>query len=275
MIPPLDCCEAEIIGVKRQTRDTVTLTISPSRADVLDYDPGQFNMVGLRGVGEVPISVSSAPGMNRTLDHTIRDVGSVTGVLCALKQGDRVDVRGPYGNGWPIEETRGRDLVIVGGGIGLAPLRGVICEVVARRGDYGRVDIVYGARTPDDLLFTDEFSGWAESKDTKLLLSVDRVPDRSEWKQKVGVVLALFDDLGTDPYKSVVFTCGPEIMMRFVVRGLIHRGYPPETIYVSMERRMKCGIGHCGHCQLGPKYVCLDGPVMRYVDVKDHPDSMI
>ncbi len=275
MTSPLDYFDANIVGVKRQTRDTVTLTLSRSRGDVPDYRPGQFNMVGKRGVGEVPISISSSPGVEGTFDHTIRDVGSVTGVLCALKEGDSVVVRGPYGKGWPIEETRGKDLVIVGGGIGLAPLRGVICGVLARRGDFGKVDIVHGARTPEDLLFKDEFPDWDKGEETRLLLSVDRVPDGSEWKHRVGVVLTLFDDLGTDPYRSIVFTCGPEIMMRFVVRSLIHRGYPPETIYVSMERRMKCGIGHCGHCQLGPKYVCLDGPVMRYVDVRGHPDSMI
>jgi len=274
MSVPLRQFDARIVGVRQETRDTKTLTLSLSSGDSLDYTPGQFNMVGLPGVGEAPISISSAPAISDKFEHTVRDVGSVTGVLCGLEAGQTLRIRGPYGTGWPMKKARGSDVVIVAGGIGLAPLRGVILEIVKNKEDYRKLNIVYGARTPEDMLFTAEYDGW-RSKDCKVLLSADRVKDPSAWKHRIGVVITSFDDLDTDPYNSIVMTCGPEIMMRFAVRGLIHRGFPMEKIYVSMERRMKCGIGHCGHCQLGPKFVCLDGPVFRYVDVKIFPDSMI
>lgn len=275
MTSPFSQSKAKVVGVKRQTHDTVTLTLSLSTRDGFAHTPGQFNMIGLRGVGEVPISISSKPGSPGLLEHTIRNVGSVTRVLCGLGKGANLVIRGPYGTGWPMDEAKGGDVVVVAGGIGLAPLRGALLEIVEKRDDYGRLNIVYGARTPEEMLFTDEFEDWKKWTDSRLLLTVDRVGSSTEWKHKTGVVLTLFDNLDTDPYSSTVMTCGPEIMMRFVVRGLIHRGFPPERIYVSMERRMKCGIGHCGHCQLGPKYVCLDGPVFRYVDVGMFPDSII
>jgi NAD(P)H-flavin reductase len=232
-------------------------------------------MVGLPGIGEVPLSISSEPWREKEFDHTIRNVGGVTGVLCSLRKQDGVHIRGPYGTGWPMTEAAGKDIVFIAGGIGLAPLRPAVSRVLRNRKNYGKVNIVYGARTPEDMLFIDEFDGWSSSPECRLLLSADRVSDPSKWKHKVGVVLSLFDEIDADPYSCIVMTCGPEIMMRFVVRGLIHRGYAQDAIYVSMERRMKCGIGHCGHCQLGPKYVCLDGPVFRYVDIKTYPDSIV
>jgi sulfhydrogenase subunit gamma (sulfur reductase) len=275
MSTPLAQLDAKIVGVKQETRDTRTLTLSLSSGEKLDYAPGQFNMVGVVGVGEVPVSISSVPDSTETFKHTVRDVGSVTGVLCGLDEGKSVCIRGPYGIGWPMEEARGSDLVLVAGGIGLAPLRSVILRVIKERKSYGRLNIVYGARTPEDMLFTDEYEDWCGQEDCKVLLSADRVSDPGRWDHRIGVVLTSFDDLDANPYDSVIMTCGPEIMMRFVVRGLIHRGFSTERIYVSMERRMRCGIGHCGHCQLGPKYVCLDGPVFRYVDLKTYPDSII
>jgi NAD(P)H-flavin reductase len=275
MSGPLGQVEARVVAVKHQTHDTKTLTLSLSSGQRLEYAPGQFNMVGVNGVGEVPISISSDSSSKLAFEHTIRDVGSVTGVLCALEQDEAVLIRGPYGTGWPMEEARGRDVVLVAGGIGLAPLRGVVQKILKERIDYGRLNIVYGARTPEDMLFVDEHEAWCHQENCRVLLSADKVDDPTAWKHRTGVVLTSFDDLDTDPYNSVVMTCGPEIMMRFVVRGLIHRGFPADRVYVSMERRMKCGIGHCGHCQLGPRFVCLDGPVFRYVDVKSYPDSII
>ena len=271
---PLRQIDARIIRVKRETRDTKTFVLSLPSGENLDYAPGQFNMVGVAGVGEAPISISSGPTESGEFEHTIRDVGSVTGALCGLEPGENVSIRGPYGTGWPMKQARGRDVVIVAGGIGLAPLRGVIREMTGESEAYGKLNIVYGARTPEDMLFTTEYERW-RSNGCRILLSADRVVDPGKWQHRIGVVIASFDDLEADPYRSLVMTCGPEIMMRFAVRGLIHRGFPIENIYVSMERRMKCGIGHCGHCQLGPKFVCVDGPVFRYVDVKTFPDSMI
>ena len=268
--------EAEILDVKKQTPDTKTFRMAfrdKRRQREFEFKPGQFNVVGVFGVGEAPFSLCSDRFDKSAFEHTIRNVGMVTGFLDRLKKGETVFVRGPYGNGWPIEEAREKNVLIVAGGIGLPPLRPVLYHIMKQRKEFGKVEILYGARTPGDLIFTDEFEDFRKIGDFSL--TVDAVPQGVEWKHNVGVVTTLFDRMGSKPKDTVVMTCGPEIMMHFVVLGLLKLGFEAGQIYVSMERRMKCGIGKCGHCQIGPKFVCKDGPIFRYSDAKDLPDKIL
>ncbi len=270
--------EAEIKAVKRQTADTLTYTLSFRDGEYqreFSFAPGQFNMVTLLGVGEAPISMSSEPHRRESFDHTVRAVGNVTKALERYAVGDVLGIRGPYGSSWPVEETKGKNVVIVSGGIGLAPLRPFITHIFANRADYGKVEILYGARTPQDMCFTDEFEAWASQPDTRLFLTVDRVPDGGEWRHNVGVVTTLFDRSEISPRSGIVVTCGPEIMMRFVVKGMLQRNFFGSQIYLSLERRMKCGEGKCGHCQLGSKFVCLDGPVFPYSVARKFTDTLL
>jgi NAD(P)H-flavin reductase len=264
--------EAAVIKAKKEeTNDTTTYTLAfagDGKQNEYSFQPGQFNMVTLFGIGEAPISLSSDLSKEDSFDHTVRAVGDVTNALAKLSEGDVIGVRGPYGSSWPVEEAKGKNLIIVSGGIGLAPLRPFITNVFENRSDYGKVQILYGARTPDDLLFTDEFESWADNEDTEFLLSVDKIPEGQEWSHNVGVVTTLFSKTEVEPKDTVALTCGPEIMMRFVVFEFISRGFTPDDIYISLERRMKCGVGMCGHCQIGPKYVCKDGPVFCYRSIK-------
>ncbi len=223
--------------------------------------PGQFNMLYLHGVGEVPISISGDPADPNTLVHTIRAVGTVTARMQKLGEGDRLGVRGPYGSAWPVEAAKGSDVLFVAGGLGLAPLRPAILHVLAHRADYGRVTILYGARTPADILFRAELERWRGRFDCRVEAIVDRAG--RDWYGSVGAVTRLLDGVTIEP-DDTVFICGPEIMMRFVVRELDARGVPREAIWVSLERSMKCGVGLCGHCQLGGSFVCKDGPVYRF-----------
>lgn len=225
------------------------------------FRPGQFNMLYVHGVGEVPISISGDPAEPARLLHTIRAVGTVTRAMETLGEGSSLGVRGPYGSCWPLDEVHGRDVLVVAGGLGLAPLRSAILHVLAHRADYGRVTILYGARSPAELLYRDELERWRGRFDCRLEAIVDRAG--RDWFGNVGVVTKLLADVPVDP-ETATFICGPEIMMRFVVRELERRGVCDTSIWVSMERNMQCGIGLCGHCQFGPSFVCKDGPVYRY-----------
>jgi NAD(P)H-flavin reductase len=229
------------------------------------FRPGQFNMLYVPGIGEIPISLSSDPGSPERLGHTIRYAGNVTRAISRLKEGDVIGVRGPYGSSWPLEQARGGDLCIVTGGIGLAPLRPVIYTIIRQRADFERVILLYGARTPADMLYTSEFSAW-QAHDIQVLVTVDRADDK--WRGHVGVVPMLFYQVRLDPKRTIVLTCGPEIMIRFVIYEALARRIPKESIYVSMERNMKCGIGVCGHCQFGPTFICRDGPVLSYAQIE-------
>jgi NAD(P)H-flavin reductase len=231
------------------------------------FRPGQFNMIYVHGVGEVPISISGDPGDPERLVHTIRAVGNVTRAMDRLGEGDVLGVRGPYGSAWPIEELRGRDLLILAGGLGLAPLRPAILRVLANRADYGRVVILYGARTPADLLYRDELERWRGRFDIRLEAIVDRAG--RDWFGPVGVVTRLLDDVPVEP-DDAVLVCGPEIMMRFAVRELERRGMPRDAIWISIERSMKCGIGLCGHCQLAGSFACKNGPVFRFDQIASY-----
>lgn len=268
MINPFKPERALIRGVQKETYDTTTYTLSFEDARVREefaFQPGQFNMITLFGIGEAPVSISSDPDEGPTFQHTVRHVGNVTNALARLKVGDAVGVRGAYGTGWPMELLRGRNVLIVAGGIGLAPLRPVITQILRQRRDFGRVELLYGARTPADILYTPQFPRWQE--EIKLYQTVDVVPDGYSWEQRVGVVTTLFGEMESQPADTVVLTCGPEIMMKFVVKGLLTRGFLSDQIYVSLERRMSCGVKKCGKCQIGPKFVCRDGPVFAYAEL--------
>lgn len=249
--------------VRRETPDTFTLTLRPPQDGAsFRFVPGQFNMLWRFGVGEVPISISGDPARPQSLVHTLRAVGAVTRSLAALKPGETVGVRGPFGSGWPADAARGKDVVVVAGGIGLAPLRPLIYLLLARRQEYGRVVLLYGARTPADLLYRRELEQWRGRFDVDVLVTVDRAD--AGWRGHVGVVTALFARCFFDPDECVAMVCGPEVMMRFTVAQLQARGVGDDRIYLSMERNMKCAVGFCGHCQFGPTFVCRDGPVFRY-----------
>jgi len=274
---PWEPQKAVIKAIKQQTRDTATYTfafVDPKVQEAYTYDPGVFNMISIFGIGEAPISISSSPDVKDSFDHTIRAVGNVTKALAKLQVGDIVGIRGPFGVGWPVEEMKGKDVLLVAGGIGLAPLRPVIKYIEARRDQYGYFEILYGARTPNDMLFTDEFEEWRKIPNSRLHLTVDFVPEGVEWGHNIGVVTTLFEKMASKPENTIVVTCGPEIMMKFVVRGLLARGFSPEQIYVSLERRMSCGIKKCGNCQIGPVFVCQDGPVFKYADIQGLPEEI-
>jgi NAD(P)H-flavin reductase len=267
---PLRPQQAVIENIKRETYDTQTYTMRLEGGGAEDYSylPGQFNMVGLTGIGEAPISLSSCPVDTGSFSHTVRAVGDVTNAIDRLHPGDRVWVRGPYGRGWPVEEAKGRRILVIAGGIGLAPLRSAILQIFCERDEYGSMEILYGARTPGDLLYTDEFETWSEQPDTRLLVTVDSAAQDQNWKGYVGVVTHLIPKAATPLRDCAILVCGPEVMMKFTVGGLLPEGVNPENIWVSLERRMKCGIAMCGHCQIGPKYVCKDGPVFRYSGIR-------
>jgi NAD(P)H-flavin reductase len=245
---------------RRETRDTWTLELEPVEGAPLDPAPGQFTMLYAFGIGEVPISVSAAG--EGPLVHTVRAVGPVTRAICASPPGSVLGVRGAFGNAWPVNEAAGRDVVIVAGGIGLAPLRGAVHEIVRRRGEYGDVALLYGSRTPADLLYRNELQRLRGRFDLQVEVTVDAA--EAGWRGRVGVVPKLVTGAAVDPAETVAFLCGPEVMMRFAARALLDRGVRPERIFLSMERNMRCGLGHCGHCQLGPTLICRDGPVYRY-----------
>jgi NAD(P)H-flavin reductase len=253
--------------VQKDTHDTFTLNLTHANGRAIDrFAPGQFNMLYVFGVGEVPISVSGDPYHPETLIHTTRMVGNVTKAMNALKPGETIGVRGPYGSHWPTEKAYGNDIVIVAGGIGLAPLRPVLYRVLANRNKYGKVVLLYGTRTPEDILYRSELEKLRARLDLDIHVTVDRAT--GNWKGNVGVVTKLIQRAPFDPYNTTAFVCGPEIMMRFTVRELENRGVEMGDIYVSMERNMKCAIGFCGHCQYGPNFICKDGPVFSFDKVK-------
>jgi NAD(P)H-flavin reductase len=229
------------------------------------FRPGQFNMVYLPGYGEAALSISSDPGKTNRISHTVRIAGNVTRALARLKPQEQVALRGPFGSAWPVDACRGCDLVIACGGVGLAPLRPVVYHVAKHRQDFGRVHLLYGARTPLDLLFTREYEGWRRAG-----IEVNVIVDlgTESWQGPIGVVPMLMDRLRLDAARTRLFTCGPEVMMRFVIFEALARRLQHNHIYLSMERNMNCAIGLCGHCQLGPAFICKDGPVFTYAQLE-------
>jgi len=247
---------------RQDTRDTYTLELEPVDGEPLSYRAGQFTMLHAFGVGEAPISISGHQARTGRLEHTIRNVGSVTAALVAAAPGTVLGERGPFGTGWEVSSGIGGDVVFVAGGIGLAPLRPAILELVARRADYDRVLLLYGARTPEDILFGDDLRSWAERHGIVVEVTVDN--GQHAWRGRVGLVTQLVARAGFDAVRALALVCGPEVMMRYAAQALSDRGVRPDRLRLSMERNMKCGVGLCGHCQLRELFLCVDGPVVGY-----------
>lgn len=261
VIPPDDALlprPMTVTHVHKDTADTFTLELDPGPQGFV-FAPGQFNMITAFGVGEAAISISGDCHKPSVLTHTIRAVGGVTRALQALRKGDAVGIRGPYGQAWPMLRAHQHDVMVVAGGIGLAPLRPVILEVLRDRDAYGRFCLAYGARSPDDILYPRELTAWRGRVDAQVEPIVDR--GNAEWRGDIGVVTKVLPRFEYNPANTVAMLCGPEVMMRFAARDLVTAGVPAENIYLSMERNMKCAVGSCGHCQLGPTFICKNGPV--------------
>jgi NAD(P)H-flavin reductase len=262
---------ARIRRVVKETPDTKTYWISfldPNDRRDYRFDPGQFNMLYVFGAGEVPISIASDPGSPLRLAHTVRATGRVTNLFATLQPGDEVGVRGPFGRPWPMADAQGRDLLIVAGGLGLAPLRGAIYEAFRYREAFGRVVVLVGARSPEHILYRDQLDAWSQwmrARGIEVSLTVDTADDG--WPYATGVASSLFGPAHLDPSRTTAFVCGPEIMMRLSALDLIARGLSPIHLFVSLERNMQCGVRLCGHCQFGPTFVCADGPVFRWDEI--------
>jgi len=261
---------AIIKEIKKETNNTNTyfLSFSDNKFEKnFSWSPGQFIMLSILGVGESAISISNVD-KNNLINVTVRNVGNVTNSLFSFKKNDIIGIRGPYGSGWPLREIKGKDILIIAGGMGIAPLRGVIHYIKSHREDYGQFEIIYGARTPEDMVFKYELDTWMKIKNCSLHLNVDEIPTKNPFECKIGLVTSCFPIMNTHHRNAVALVCGPEIMMRYVAKCLETIGFDDKKIYLSLERRMKCGIGKCGHCQIGINYVCKDGPVFNYADIK-------
>lgn len=284
----LDLAFHPVIKRTVESDDVVTLDIDTGVADERTalsgtHSPGQFNMLYVFGVGEIPISISGLSGATndvedndaggasadplgkRTLIHTIRGVGPVSNALLGVQPGQQIGLRGPYGRGWPVATARGKDVLLIAGGIGMAPLRPVLYHLLRHRNHYGRVALLYGARCPEEQIFKEELLQWQADDELQVQLTVDRAD--SDWRGNVGVVTQLIDKVEFDPVNTCAMICGPDIMFRFASMALAERGMPSENIYLSMERNMQCAIGSCGHCQFGAHFVCKDGPVFSLAEL--------
>jgi len=255
---------AEIVSLDPEITDVATFRlrfVNPAVRASYRFRPGQFNMLYVPGYGEAAISISSAVEDRESVAHTVRFVGNVTRAISRMKPGERVGVRGPFGSSWPVEQFDGKDLFISCGGIGLPPLRPAIYHIVRNRDRYGKITLLYGARTPAELMYTSEYERWRKAG-IEVEVTVDRA--ETDWTGRVGVVPMWFYQFRIDPHKTAILTCGPEIMIRFVIFEALARRIPAESIFVSLERNMKCGQGACGHCQIGPYFICKDGPVFPF-----------
>lgn len=264
-LAPMTPVTHRIVGRRQETSDAATLLLEAADGSRLRYAAGQFNMLYAFAVGEVAISISANPVGEGPIAHTVRNVGAVSRALCELQPGDSLGVRGPFGSDWGLETAAGRDLVIVAGGIGLAPLRSVITQVISQRERFGQVEVVIGTRTPEDLPFKEEVDTWRERDDLSVHVTVDRATPG--WRGTVGVVTTVLPRVHCDP-GGIAMICGPEVMMRFTALALMERGMSAAGIRVSMERNMQCAIAQCGHCQLGSVFVCADGPVLTWERVE-------
>ena len=257
---PLVPVPYRVVETHRELDDVATLRVEPVAGKCPASEPGQFNMLYAFGIGEAAISISALDEAGGSQLHTIRDVGKVSGALASMATGSELGLRGPFGAGWPLEQAQGSDVVIIAGGLGLAPLRPAIHAILANRERYGRVSILIGCRTPRDILFPQETRAWRRRLDVELGVTVDHAD--AGWRGHVGVVTALINRAAFDAANCTAFVCGPEIMMRFSAQMLVGAGVSPARIHLSMERNMKCAVGHCGRCQFGPAFICKDGPVL-------------
>jgi sulfhydrogenase subunit gamma (sulfur reductase) len=264
---------ARIVEVQQMTALEKLFTLELPGGMSLGHQPGQFVEVSVLGVGEAPISISSSPSRsNSTFELCVRRVGDVTGALHRMEPGQLLGVRGPFGRGFPAERFRGKDILFTPGGLGLAPLRSLINQVLDERGKYGRVTILYGAKHPSELLFTDELAEWGARDDVELHLTVDRPDDN--WMGNVGVITTLFPKVQVYARNTVAVVVGPPVMYRFVLMELLGKGIPEGNIWLSLERRMKCGVGKCGHCQMNHIYVCQSGPAFSYAEIKGVEEAL-
>ncbi len=270
LLNPYQPHEAIILERIQEGRNLFTLRLKLSeqkRQDDYEFEPGQFNMLYLYGVGEIAISIVSDPLDSHIIDHTIRVVGRVTRGMAELKAGDRIGLRGPYGRGWPMTESMHKDVVVVTGGLGCAPVVSVINYIEQRREQFGRLNIVQGVKHTADFIWKDRYDKWRELPQTRVLLAAD--VGESLWPWHVGPVTSLFSQLVFDPDNVAVMMCGPEGMMRVVCHHMLDNSVPASQLFLSMERNMQCAIGHCGHCQYGSRFICKDGPVFSYDRVRD------
>ena len=261
---PYNPTKATLESVTSETGNIKTFVLRP--AEPLEFLAGQFVEVTVPGLGEAPFTPSSSPSRKDGLDVTVMRAGKVTSALHDLESGATLGVRGPYGKPYPLDQYAGKDVLIFGGGVGLAPLRSLLLALLTDRAKFGRIILCYGARTPADLIFKAQVRSWAGDGQMEVHLTVDRGDET--WKGKVGVVTEALKDVNIDTARTVAAVCGPPLMMKFGTLALLHKGFPPEAIYLSMERNMSCGIGKCGHCRIGPYYVCKDGPVFTYAQLK-------
>ena len=264
---------SRIIDVKDHTEIEKVFKIELPSGFSLNHRPGQFVQVSVLGVGEAPISISSSPSRsNGTFELCVRRVGSVTNAMHNMKPGAMVGIRGPFGRGFPVERFRGKDILFVPGGLGLAPLRSLINEVLDERGKYGRVIILYGTKSPADILFADEIEEWKHRTDIEFHMTVDR-PDEN-WTGNSGVITTLFPKVQIHPRNMVAVVVGPPVMYRFVLMELLGKGIAEGNIWFSFERHMKCGVGKCGHCQMHHIYTCQEGPSFSYAEIKHLEEAL-
>jgi sulfite reductase subunit B len=259
--------QAEIVGDRKLTALENLYTFRFVNGAVLGHSPGQFVQVAILGVGECPISICSSPTRPHTFDLCVRRVGEVTEHIHRLRTGDVIGIRGPLGHGFDMQEMYDHDILIVAGGLGIAPVRSLIHYILDERRRFGAFHLLYGARSPQELLFREDIAKWRESREVNFHVTVDR-PDE-QWRGRSGVVTTLFKELPKlDPARTLAVVVGPPIMFKFVVLEVLARGIPQASVYCSLERRMKCGVGKCGHCQVNHVYVCLEGPVFKYAQLK-------
>jgi len=267
---------ASIQEIKEETPDIKTFTLGFKDQEVQNrftFRPGQFVLVSIFNCGEAPISICSFPTFSEDLQLSIKKVGLLTGEIHRYTEGDEVGLRGPYGNGFPLEELCGHNLLFVGGGIGLAPLRSLIKYILFKRSEFGRVTILYGARTPRDLVFRDDLAAWVREENVKVMITVDR--GDSEWKGDIGPVTHLWKKATIlNPSDTKAIICGPPVMISCVVFDLLKMGFAEDDIMSTLERNMKCGVGKCGHCSIGSKFTCLHGPVFTYRQIKEFPSVL-
>lgn len=263
---------AKVVRTKRMTAEEKFFEITLPNNESLDHEPGQFVEVSLLGAGEAPISISSSPTKRETFDLVVRRAGKVTAALHKLEAGDEVGIRGPFGKGFPVRILEGNDLIFVAAGLGVVPLRSLINFVIDNRRDFGKVNILLGCRTPQNMLFNDEVDEWGKRLDVNFNCTVDKADP--EWKGNVGLITTLIPGITLVPERTFAVVVGPPVMYKFVIKELLAKGIPERQILVSLERHMKCGLGKCGHCQMGSFYCCQDGPVFAYDKIKNIPEAL-
>jgi sulfite reductase subunit B len=267
-INPYRPIETEVLDVITESPTIKTLKLKPK--EEIAFETGQFIEMAVPGFGEAPFTPSSDPAVKDIMDVTIMKVGKVTGEVHRLKDGDIVGLRGPYGKGYPLDTFKAKEVLVLGGGVGLAPLRSLLYALFGRIKDFKKVYFRYGAKTPEDIIYKPQVEEWSKRGDLDFRITVDKGDD--SWKGHVGLVTTILDDMAIDPSQGIAIVCGPPIMMKFATFKLLELGFKDENIYLSMEKNMSCGIGKCGHCRIGIYYACKDGPVFTYDKIKDFPN---